>query len=138
MQNDAEKFYINELKKYPSNLFQSEKIEETANTQIKVITSPWFLYFLKFNPQNYITKIKIPVLAINGSKDFQVDATTNLEGFNKGLTKAKNKKFETLNFEGLNHLFQECKTGAFAEYAEIEQTISPKVLDKMSSWILKL
>jgi hypothetical protein len=36
----------------------------------------------------------------------------------------------------MNHLFQECKTGAFSEYGEIEQTISPQVLDKMSTWIL--
>jgi hypothetical protein len=26
------------------------------------------------------------------------------------LSKAKNKNFETYEFEGMNHLFQECKT----------------------------
>ncbi|MDI9308863.1 MAG: hypothetical protein QM535_01510 [Limnohabitans sp.] len=67
-----------------------------------------------------------------------MDAVTNLEGFKKELTKAGNKKFEIVNFEELNHLFQNCKTGAFSEYVEIEQTISPKVLEKMSDWILKL
>jgi hypothetical protein len=35
-------------------------------------------------------------------------------------------------------LFQEAKIGSVAEYAELEQTISPAVLDKMSSWIFKL
>jgi len=34
-------------------------------------------------------------------------------------------------------LFQTAKTGAPAEYAEIEETISPVALDKMASWILK-
>lgn len=134
---DLETFYIEELKKYPSDFIKADKIEEQAKSEIKQISSPWFLYFIKFDPQNYLTKLKIPVLAINGSKDFQVDATTNLEGFKKELTKAGNKKFEIVNFEGLNHLFQECKTGAFSEYVEIEQTISPKVLEKMSNWILK-
>lgn len=135
---DLENFYINELKQYPSEVMKSDKIEEQAKSEIKQITSPWFLYFLKFDPHYYISKIKIPVLAINGSKDFQVDAKSNLEGFKKGLTKAGNKKYEVVAFEGLNHLFQECKTGAFSEYAEIEQTIAPKVLDKMSDWIMKL
>lgn len=138
LQNDTETFYSNELKKIPSNLADSNKMQEQVKAEVKQITNPWFLYFLKFDPQEYITKLKIPVLAINGSKDFQVEATSNLEGFKKGLKKAGNKKFETINFEGLNHLFQECKTGAFSEYIEIEQTISPKVLDKMSDWILKL
>ena len=36
---------------------------------------------------------------------------------------------------GLNHLFQEAKTGLPMEYAIIEQTISPKVLELMSAWI---
>ncbi len=74
---------------------------------------------------------------MNGSKDFQVPAKDNLAAIKKSLTKAGNKNFEIAEMEGLNHLFQECKTGAFSEYADIEQTISPKVLEKMSSWILK-
>ncbi|MCL9806003.1 alpha/beta hydrolase [Flavobacterium amniphilum] len=138
LQKDLEVFYTNELKTYPPAFSEPKKIEEEAKNQSKTLTSPWFVYFLRFEPQDYISKIKIPVLALNGSKDFQVDAASNLEGFRKGLSKAGNKKFEVVNFEGLNHLFQECKTGAFSEYAEIEQTIAPKVLDKMSNWILKL
>ncbi|WP_428224013.1 alpha/beta hydrolase family protein [Flavobacterium sp.] len=135
---DLETFYINELKKYPTGFIKPESLEVEAKAEIKQITHPWFLYFLKFDPALYISKLKIPVLAINGSKDFQVDAISNLEGFKKELTKAGNKHFEIVNFEGLNHLFQECTTGAFSEYVEIEQTIAPKVLEKMSDWVLKL
>lgn len=49
-----------------------------------------------------------------------------------------NKNFRTEELPGLNHLFQEAKTGAFAEYADIEQTISPKALAEMADWIAKL
>ena len=101
----------------------------------KQVTNAWFRYFIAFNPDEYVAKVKIPVLAINGSLDFQVPAKENLEAIKKSLIKAKNKNFETYEFQGMNHFFQECTTGAMSEYAEIEQTISPKVLDKMSSWI---
>jgi uncharacterized protein len=111
-----------------------ENLNDDAKSQVK---NAWFRYFIAFNPDDYLSKVKIPVLAINGSLDFQVPAKSNLEAIKKSLTKAKNKDFETYEFEGMNHLFQESKTGAFAEYAEIEQTISPKVLDKMSAWVLK-
>jgi hypothetical protein len=37
----------------------------------------------------------------------------------------------------LNHLFQTAKTGSPAEYAQIEETISPVALDKIAAWILK-
>jgi hypothetical protein len=53
------------------------------------------------------------------------------------LTIAKNKTLKPMN-EGMNHLFKNVKQEHFLEYGEIEQTISPKVLDKMSTWILKL
>lgn len=118
-------------------LFLTNEGEEINEQAMKQYTAPWFRYFIAFNPDTYLSKIKIPVLAINGSLDFQVPAKDNLAAIKNSLTKAKNKNFETYEFEGMNHLFQECKTGAFSEYGEIEQTISPKVLDKMSAWILK-
>jgi hypothetical protein len=37
----------------------------------------------------------------------------------------------------LNHLFQEAKTGLPAEYMMIEQTISPVVLEDITTWIKK-
>lgn len=118
-------------------LFLTNEDEEINEQAMKQYTAPWFRYFIAFNPDAYLSKIKIPVLAINGSLDFQVPAKDNLAAIKNSLTRAKNKNFETYEFEGMNHLFQECKTGAFSEYSEIEQTISPKVLDKMSAWILK-
>lgn len=114
---------------------EGQKMDESAISQM---TNPWLVYFIKFNPEKYLSKVKIPVLAINGSLDFQVPAAANLAAIEKSLTIAKNKNFETYEFEGMNHLFQESKTGALSEYGTIEQTISPKVLDKMSNWILKL
>lgn len=118
------------------DLFLNNGEEKISKQMIGQLKNSWFRYFINFNPDNYLSKVKIPVLAINGSLDFQVPAKDNLEAIKKSLTKVNNKKFETYEFEGMNHLFQECKTGSFSEYAQIEQTISPKVLDKMSSWIL--
>lgn len=105
---------------------------------IAQMSSEWFQYFIKFNPDDYLSKVKIPVLAVDGSLDLQVSAKENLAGIKKSLTKAENKKFEVLEFEGLNHLFQTAKTGNPSEYGQIEETFSPKALDKISSWILAL
>ena len=135
---ELENLLLTALQKYPDDLIDKKEIEEIAKAAAKTYSSPWFMYFIKFNPKDYIAKVKVPVLAINGEKDFQVDAKSNLEAFKNILSKSGNRKFETVSFPGMNHLFQECKTGAFAEYGEIEQTISPKVLDKMSGWILQL
>ncbi|MEZ4902450.1 MAG: hypothetical protein R2822_12215 [Spirosomataceae bacterium] len=55
----------------------------------KPLTSPWFRYFLAYDPQPILSRIKIPVLALNGSKDAQVAAQANLKGFEKGLLAAR-------------------------------------------------
>ncbi|MNL43294.1 hypothetical protein D3C87_1658010 [compost metagenome] len=94
--------------------------------------------FLKYDPATTLTKIKIPVLALNGEKDVQVSAQENLSGFKTLLTKAGNKNFKVIAMPGLNHLFQHAKTGLVSEYVTIEETISPEVLNIMKNWIKSL
>jgi fermentation-respiration switch protein FrsA (DUF1100 family) len=107
------------------------------DTQIKVATSPWFRYFLSYDPATALRKVTCPVLAINGSKDLQVPPALNLPAIRKALAEGGNQHAEVDELPGLNHLFQTAKTGAISEYAEIEETISPVALEKMSSWILR-
>jgi hypothetical protein len=78
------------------------------------------------------------VLALNGEKDLQVPPKENLAAIEKALTEGGNKNFQTMEIPGVNHLFQTCETGAIAEYAQIEETISQKVLEILKDWILIL
>ncbi|MCX6252795.1 MAG: dienelactone hydrolase family protein [Bacteroidetes bacterium] len=104
--------------------------------QIKQVTSPWFRTFLTLDPEFYLSKVKCPVLALNGELDVQVLADENLQAIEKALIFAGNSRYEIEKLPGLNHLFQTAKTGAPDEYSKIEETISPVVLEKIASWIL--
>lgn len=117
-----------------------EKLDRTAKESIVQRTlnqykTPWFRYFISFDPAIYLTKVKCPVLALNGTLDFQVESTANLAGIKTGLQKAGNKRFEIVPMEGLNHLFQKANTGAESEYGNIEETLNPAALQKISSWV---
>jgi len=105
--------------------------------QIKQLESPWFRYFLEYDPATALRKVQCPVLAINGAKDRQVPPAQNLPAIRQALEAGGNHHFEADELPGLNHLFQTAKTGAPAEYAQIEETMSPVALEKISSWILK-
>ncbi|MGA2438986.1 MAG: alpha/beta fold hydrolase [Acidobacteriaceae bacterium] len=107
------------------------------NAQIKALTSPWYRYFLTYDPAIALRKVTCPVLAINGGKDLQVPPTLNLPAIRKALKEGGNKNFEVDELPGLNHLFQTANTGSPDEYAGIEETISPVALDKIASWIHK-
>ncbi len=111
--------------------------EVYLNTQIQTISSPWFKYFLRFDPVPVLEKVKCPVLAINGEKDLQVPPKENLSAIKTALEKGGNKNFEVKMLTGLNHLFQTSTTGAISEYGKIEETIAPIALEIMLNWIKK-
>jgi pimeloyl-ACP methyl ester carboxylesterase len=116
--------------------FGDKMNEQQINAVTAQITSPWMVYFLKFDPASALEKVKCPVLAINGDKDVQVPADVNLDAIKISLGKAGNSKTTTKILPNLNHMFQECKTGLPDEYGTIEQTFSPIALDEISKWIL--
>ncbi|MDX9696889.1 MAG: alpha/beta fold hydrolase [Bacteroidales bacterium] len=129
--------YIKEVSKNnpdsekPAGLTEDEYIK----MQVNQLTSPWMIFFIKYNPYLVLKDVKCPVLAINGEKDLQVPPKENLQAIKKGLIEGGNKNVVAKELPGLNHLFQECTTGAPSEYAQIEQTFSPVALQEMLMWI---
>jgi len=103
--------------------------------QVDQITSPWMQFFIRYDPAPTLEKVKCKVLALNGEKDLQVPPKQNLPAIQAALNKGGNKKVTTKELPNLNHLFQECKTGAPSEYAQIEQTFSPAALEEINRWI---
>jgi uncharacterized protein len=110
--------------------------EAQIGASIKMVTSPWFRYFLAYDPAPALRKVKCPVLAINGEKDVQVSPQQNLPAIKKALQEGGNQHVEIDELPGLNHMLQTAKTGAPSEYAEIEETMSPVAMQKIASWIL--
>lgn len=117
--------------KYPEGMTKDQYIK----FQINQYTNTWIKYFIKLDSSIALEKVKCPVLALNGLKDLQVPAKENLQAIKNALAKAKNKNVTIKELPNLNHLFQECTTGAPSEYDKIEQTISPIALTEILNWI---
>jgi uncharacterized protein len=123
-----------EVKNYPDRPGNISE-DDFVKAQVNEVVTPWMLNFIKFDPATALTKVKCPVLAINGEKDLQVPPKENLEAIKNALDKGGNTKVTTIELPGLNHLFQECKTGLPTEYSTIEQTFSPIALNEILKWI---
>lgn len=104
---------------------------------VEIYNSKWYRYFLKYDPQPTLQKLNCKVLAINGSRDIQVLPKSNLDGIRQSLAKSKSKKYDVVEIEGLNHLFQECDQCTVAEYGTLDQTFSPKALKVVGDWLDK-
>ena len=120
----------------PADSQASHSADQAVERQIRQVLSPWFRYFIAYDPRPALTKLRQPVLAINGEKDVQVAPKENLAAIEAALKAGGNKDYLVKELPGLNHLFQTANTGAVSEYAKIDETISPTALQAMGDWIL--
>lgn len=107
--------------------------EDRRDYLIQQYSSNWYRYFLKYDPADFLPRIEVPVLALNGALDQQVPATENLKGIEAALKHNRDATIQRL--EGLNHLFQTAKTGTLGEYGDLEETFAPLALHMISDWI---
>ena len=98
--------------------------------------TPYMEFFLGLDLSASLSGITCPVMALNGTKDTQVQCDRNIAALEAGLP--SNSRSVIRAEDGLNHLFQHCVTGEVSEYKSIEETFSPKVLSEMIAWIKTL
>ena len=134
IQSVVEKAMVNLSEKEVAIL---KKLDSGGDAMMQMLQSDWFRQLLRYDPAATLTKVKCPVLAINGEKDLQVSMKENLAGIKAALEKGGNRDIEVVEFPGLNHLFQHSNTGAISEYGKIEETFSPEAMEKVSGWILR-
>lgn len=128
-----EKHLRNMRKSVPEPL-AAELTDDKLAIEVQKLTSSWYHYFLTTDPDQFLSQVSCPILAINGSLDVQVLADLNLEGIQKSLLKADNQDVTIKKLDGLNHLLQTAKTGSILEYQIIEETVAPAVLAVVADW----
>lgn len=86
--------------------------------------SAWLDCFAGLDPTPWLENVRCPLLAINGTKDTQVEAESNLARIAGLVPEAR-----IMSMSGLNHLMQHAETGETDEYDKIRETIATEVLD---------
>ena len=112
-----------------------DNLKPILKRELEQTSSPYIRHIITLDASKLLPKIKCPVLALNGTKDTQVDCTANTTQLETGLT---NCKHTIKKIDGANHLFQHCTTGSIVEYQQIEETIAPDVLETITKWINEL
>ena len=130
-----------EIAAYEATLGDSHKelfkpAASSVKSYLPIYKTPWYRFFITFDPAPVLKNVKVPVLALNGEHDLQVPAKENLDLIAAGLKAGGNVDVTVKAFPRLNHLFQTSQTGLLSEYGQIEETMSPDVLKTVSDWIL--
>ena len=117
----------------PTNHGLPAELEQNLQIAKAQSSTPYMRYFLGLDLTDRLGKITCPVLALNGTKDRQVNGEENLNALRNGLAGQK----EIRVIEGVNHLFQHCNTGNPSEYKDIEETFAPEALEIIVTWMKK-
>jgi pimeloyl-ACP methyl ester carboxylesterase len=98
------------------------------------INARWLREFLSYNPADDLNNVSIPVLAITGSKDIQVDPADldRMQELVKG-------KFESHLVPDLTHMLRtdpgSPSTGTYAE--QVKRPVDSGLLELVVSWLMK-
>lgn len=117
----------------PTNHGLPAELEQNLQIAKAQSSTPYMRYFLGLDLTDRLSRITCPVLALNGTKDRQVNGEENLNALRNGLAGQK----EIRVIEGVNHLFQHCNTGNPSEYKDIEETFAPEALEIIVTWMKK-
>lgn len=131
------RIYVEAIDSNPSlSPAQKEEAKRNPDAALAPLATPWYRTFLALDPAAYLSKVRVPVLALNGSKDLQVPADDNLFAIGAALMAAGNQGGSLRKLDGLNHLFQHAGTGLPEEYGKITETFASEALAAVRDWIL--
>lgn len=113
-----------------------EFVEKRVEGQLEVVQSPWYRFFLDYDPRDDLAKVDARVLAFFGAKDVQVVPEVNAPAMEELFKEIGKENYTIKIFCSANHLFQSAETGAFSEYSILPKEFTPCFLSTTTNWIL--
>lgn len=111
---------------------QLEALEAAAMSQMR---SPWMRTFIRFDPGEAWRRVRVPILAVNGTLDLQVWHDLNLTAIERAVREGGGS-VDLVRLDGLNHLLQPTETGSPDEYGIIDITMDEKAMEVIGDWIV--
>ena len=106
----------------------------TVRTRATELTTPWYRFYLKFDPLASLAQVQCPVLLLQGTDDAEVNAAANLQALEKGLK--ANKRLTTVRLPGVSHWFQAPTAGLLPSAdGTVDPLVSLATLTAVRDWI---
>jgi uncharacterized protein len=112
-------------------------VASATDSKLRNARSPWFKFFVTYDPAPTLQRIHCPVLALFGELDAQVPPGLCMKPLESALRKGGNKDVTIRLLPGANHLFQAAVTGYPSEYATLKGEFVPGFLDTLTVWVGK-
>jgi pimeloyl-ACP methyl ester carboxylesterase len=110
-----------------------EEVDAAIAEPLAQATHPWTISYFTIDPREAWKKLSIPVLLVVGELDTQVPADVTIAALES--SHAQPSAVTSWKLPGLNHLFQNARTGHIDEYVEITESFDAKTLDIITTWL---
>jgi pimeloyl-ACP methyl ester carboxylesterase len=115
--------------------FQDRNFVNRYNAIVLPWTSPQQIALKKFSPIQYLSKIKCPVLALNGTRDDAVDWSPNLSAIKEALEKSGNRNVLIVPLKNVDHSYHTLTDEKIWARVDSSEKFSQKALDIMVEWV---
>ncbi|RPH35701.1 alpha/beta fold hydrolase, partial [bacterium] len=110
-------------------------VASTTDAKLRSARSPWFTFFISYDPAPTLRRIQCPVLALFGELDMQAPPRLVMQPLETALRGGGNKDVTVQVLPGANHLFQAAATGYPSEYSTLKKEFVPGFLDTVTAWV---
>ena len=101
------------------------------------LLGPWWRYFVAHDPRAALRRVRVPVLALTGTRDVNVPHEAHLPEIEAALRAGGNRDHRVVAMPGLHHLLEAEPPRDEAEYATRRDLVSTAALDLIARWILE-
>ncbi len=111
-------------------------IREVTDSQFLSFDGPWWPFLLNYNPAEDWSAVTVPVLAVYGELDTQIDPALHRPAFEAAMARAHNLDVTVVTLPAANHMFQLAGTGSPSEYTLLQPMFVDGFLDTVTDWLL--
>ena len=115
----------------------NDTVDSHVDCVLSWYKSPWFRFFIDYDPKPALEQVMCPVLFVFGGLDTQVPLEVNRKRIRDVLQKSGNNDYTLKVIPKANHCFQSANTGSPSEYMSLEKKFVPGFLEFVSDWALK-
>jgi len=110
-------------------------VESIVVEEMATWRSPWFESFFEHDPRPEIVALDVPVLALYGELDTQVEAPANSIAMSEAIAESSIPGYTIATIFSANHLFQEAVTGSIGEYPRLKREFAPDFVEILTQWL---
>ncbi|MBC7418142.1 MAG: alpha/beta hydrolase [Pedobacter sp.] len=117
---------------------KTDSLSHSSRSEMEKLYTAWQssqqIALKKFDPKLYLSKIKCPILSLNGDRDYSVEGITNLQEIEQVAKKSGNRHVTTKLLPNVDHYYRTLQEGPIWNLLDKKELFSSLASETICSW----